>query len=138
MYQFYFRFNRTSVIWSGEIKLVDRSFNPILHWQEILTRKSWSVGPMLPRYDLLLDENVRPFHSALNSHGDIIAARSHDDIKVISTTGGAKVVKLSDAGDDKVIEHFIKGLAIDKNNNVYIVRCVETRTEVGDVKKCIG
>ena len=137
LYQFNFRFNRKSVIWSGEINLVDRSFNPILNWQEISTRKSWSEGLMLPRNDLLLDECIRPYHSALNSHGDVIAARSDDDIKVISKTGEAKLVTLSDAGEDKVIEHFIKGLAIDKNNNVYIVRCVETRTEAGDVKKYV-
>ena len=137
LYQFNFRFNRTSVIWPGEIELVDLSFNPILNWQEISTRKSWSEGPMLPRNDLLLDECIRPHHSALNSHGDIVAARSDDDIKVISKTGEAKVVKLSDAGDEKFIEHFIRGLAIDNNNNVYIIRCVETRTEVGDVKQYV-
>ena len=137
LYQFNFRFNTMCVIWSGEIELVDRIFNPILNWQEISTRKSWSEGPMLPRNDLLLHETIRPYHSALNSHGDLIAVRSDDDIKVISKTVKAKVVKLSDAGGDKVIEHFIKGLAIDKNNNVYIVRCVEIRTEVGDVKKYV-
>jgi hypothetical protein len=137
LYQFSFRFTSTNVIWPGEIKLADRSFNPILNWQEISTRKSWCEGPLLPQNDLLLDESIRPYHSAFNSHGDIIAVRSDDDLKVISKNGETKLVTLPNVEEDKVIEHSIKGFAVDQNNNVYIVRCVETRAENGDVKKYV-
>ncbi|CAB4010058.1 Hypothetical predicted protein [Paramuricea clavata] len=87
---------------------------------------------MQPRNDLLLDENIRPCHSALNGHGDIVAVRSEEDLKVVSKTGESKLVTLTDPTEDKVIERYIKGLAIDNNNNVYIVRCLETRGENGD------
>lgn len=135
LYQFNFKFGRkrtNRIIWPGVIDLAGRRFNPILNWQEVSTRKSWVEGPMQPRNDLLLDENIRPYHSALNSHGDIVAVRSEEDFKVFSKTGESKLVTLTDPTEDKVIERYIKGLAIDNNNNVYIVRCLETRGENGD------
>jgi hypothetical protein len=92
---------------------------------------------MQARNDLLLDENIRPCHSALNSHGDIVAAMSEEVLKVVSKTGESKLVTLSDPTEDKVIERYIKGLAIDNNNNVYIVRCLETCGENGDVKSYV-
>ena len=135
LYQFNFKFGRkrtNKVIWPGVTDLAGRRFNPILNWQEVSTRKSWVEGPMQPRNDLLLDENIRPCHSALNSHGDIVAVRSEEDLKVVSKAGESKLVTLTDPTEDKVIERYIKGLAVDSNNNVYIVRCLETRGENGD------
>ena len=140
LYQFNFKFGRkrtNKIIWPGVIDLAGRRFNPILNWQEVSTRKSWVEGPMQPRNDLLLDENIRPCHSALNSHGDIVAVRSEEDFKVVSKTGESKLVTLTDPTEDKVIERYIKGLAIDNNNNVYIVRCLETCGENGDVKSYV-
>ncbi len=140
LYQFNFKFSskRTNkAIWPGEIELAGRSFNPILNWQEISARKSWGDGPLQPRNDLFLDEKIRPYQSALNSQGDIVAVRSDDDIKVVSKTGESKLVTLSNPSDDKVIEHYIKGLAVDNNDNIYIISCVETRAENGDVKSYV-
>jgi hypothetical protein len=140
LYQFNFMFGRkrtNKAIWPGVIDLAGRRFNPILNWQEVSTRKSWVEGPMQPRNDLLLDENIRPCHSALNSHGDIVAVRSEEDFKVVSKTGESKLVTLTDPTEDKVIERYIKGLAVDSNNNVYIVRCLETCGENGDVKSYV-
>ena len=140
LYQFNFKFSskRTNkVIWPGEIQLDDRSFNPILNWQEVSARKSWGDGPPQPRNDLFLDEKIRPYQSALNSQGDIVAVRSDDDLKVVSKTGESKLVTLSNPSNDKVTEHYIKGLAVDNNDNVYIISCVETRAENGDVKSYV-
>ena len=49
---------------------------------------------------------------------------------MISRTAESKVVKLPDSGEGKVIA----GLAVDKNNNVYVVRWLTTRTENSDVE----
>jgi hypothetical protein len=64
----------------------------------------------------------------VNGHGDVITRRyfDSDEIQVISfKTGECKVVKLPDPREDKVIEQSVVGLAVDNNNNVYVVVLLE-------------
>ena len=115
------------------IELADRSFNPILNWQDISTRKS--IGDELTQLPngLILNEEMDPRNSAVNSHGDVIVGEQPDNIKIINKTGESKVVELHEASQVKVIVENIAGLAVDKNNNVYVVRWVRTSTGNGSV-----
>ena len=120
------------------IELADRSFNPILDWQEISTRKS--MGDELTQLPngLILDEIINPYCSAVNSHGDVIVGVGKRSIKIMNKTGESKVVKLPEPmSEGKVIDQYVRGLAVDKNNNAYMVRYLETRTENCDVKSYV-
>ena len=111
------------------LELADRSFNPILHWQEISTRTS--MGDELTQLPniLMLNEGIDPYCSAVNGHGDVIVGEYPDKIKIVKT-GESKVVKLPELGDCTVIDQRIKGVAVDENNNVYVVRLrLESLTE---------
>ena len=113
------------------IQLADRGFRPILEWQEVLTRKSRGNELQIqPPNELLLHGPVLPEYSVVNSHCDVVIKHS-SSIKVISKSGEVKAVKLP---QPRVIKHYITGLAVDSNDNVYVLRCLETRTENGDVK----
>ena len=122
------------------IELADRSFNPILNWQDISTRKSMaSMGEELTQLpnELILEEEIVPCCSAVNSHSDIIVGEDPGNIKIINKTGESKVVKLPEPEpivvEGKFVTQYISGLAVDKNNNVYVVRrlkYVETLTYV--------
>jgi hypothetical protein len=112
------------------IKLPDRSFSPILHWQEVATRTS--MGKELTQHPngLILDKKIYPRHSAVNGHGDVITGNNFDEIQVISfKTGECKVVQLPDPTEGGVMAQYIKGLAVDNNNHVYVVVLLTTRTE---------
>jgi hypothetical protein len=102
-----------------------------LEWQEVLTRKSRGNELQIqPPNELLLHGPVLPEYSVVNSHCDVVIKHS-SSIKVISKSGEVKAVKLP---QPRVIKHYITGLAVDSNDNVYVLRCLETRTENGDVK----
>ncbi|CAB3986554.1 Hypothetical predicted protein [Paramuricea clavata] len=116
------------------IKLDDRSFNPILNWREISTRKSMGEElTQLPKVKgLILEQEIDsdlPDYSAVNSHGDIIVGEDPGNIKIINQTGENKV--------GKVVEQCISCISVDKNNNVYVVRWVRTSTEKGYVKSSV-
>ena len=117
------------------IELPDRSFSPILHWQEVATRKS--MGKELtqhPSRRILIDEGIYQYVSAVNGHGDVLREYSSDEIQVISyKTGECKMIKLPDTREGEVLRQNIEGLAVDNNNNVYVVVWLRTRTENGDV-----
>ena len=133
LHQFHFKFcpDRTgNVIWPGTIETSSRSFNPILNWREVSTRKSWGDGPMLPQNNLELYESIRPYQSALKSNGDIVAVTCYGDIKVISRTGKSKLVVSSDLGEDNVIRHSIEALAVDNNDNIYVIKCLVSDVDV--------
>jgi hypothetical protein len=123
------------------IELPDRSFSPVLDWQEVATRKS--MGKELtqhPSRRIPIDEGICEYVSAVNGHGDVITLRDYDsdEIQVISSkTGECKVVKLPDPKEVEVIKQRIKGLAVDNNNNVYVVVLLITRTENRDVKNVV-
>ena len=118
------------------IELPDRSFSPIADWQEVATRKS--MGKELtqhPSRRILIDEEIYPYVCAVNGHGDVLTLRNcdSDKIQVISSkTGERKMVQLPDPRKGEVITQRIKELAVDNNNNVYVV-LLTTGTENGDV-----
>ena len=70
-----------------------------------------------------------PAYSAVNSHGDVVVGNLPDNIKIIPKTGKSKVVNLPEPNEGKVITQDIRGLAVDKNNNVYVVRRLKTSTD---------
>ncbi|CAB3991605.1 Hypothetical predicted protein [Paramuricea clavata] len=119
------------------IELPDRSFSPMLDWREVATRKS--MGKELTQHPngLILDEEIEPDVCAVNGHGNVITLRYiySDEILVISSkTAECKVVQLPDSREGKVLKQYIVGLAVDNNNNVYVVvRLNTTCTENGVV-----
>ena len=116
------------LIWpAGIIELADRSFNPVLEWRKVSSTKS-IAGELVqpPSQPLVLDEEISPRLSAVNSHGEIIVVHSDDKIKIISRTGDTKVIKLPEAGEGKLIKQTIRGLTVDVSNNVYVVSYSET------------
>ena len=124
------------------IELPGRSFSPMLDWREVATRKS--MGKELtqhPSRQILIDEVIWPYVCTVNGHGDVITLRycDSDEIQVISSkTGECKVVQLPDPREVEVIEQRIVGLAVDNNNNVYVVvQLVTTRTENDDVENFV-
>ena len=123
------------------IELPDRSFSPMLDWQEVATRKS--MGKELtqhPSRRILIDEGIYPYASAVNGHGDVLTIRyfGSDKIQVISSkTAECKMIKLPDLRKGEVIQQHIAGLAVDNNNNVYVVVWLTTCTENGDVQNFV-
>jgi hypothetical protein len=122
------------------IELSDRSFPPIADWQEVASRKSMGKELTQQPKGLIHDEKIDPYVSAVNGHGDVITVRypgSHE-IQVISfKTGECTVVKLPDPREGKVMKQGIAGLAVDNNNNVYVVVQLTTRAENSDVKNFV-
>ena len=108
------------------IQLNDRTFNPILSWREVSMRKSWGDELKQPPNGVEVDEEIYPLRSAVNSRGEIIVAEN-DDVKIISTTGKTKsvlplpVLQSQDEDGNKMIRRGIKGVAVDEENNVYLV-----------------
>ena len=123
------------------IELPDRSFSPMLDWQEVATRKS--MGKELtqhPSRRILIDEGIWPYVFAVNGHGDVLTRRcidSHEILVISSKTAECKVVKLPDTREGEVITEYIAGLAVDNNNNVYVVVWLRTRTENDDVRNFV-
>jgi hypothetical protein len=118
------------------IELADRSFNPILKWQEVSTRKS--MGDELTQLPnkLILNTTIGPYPSAVNSHGDVFVKNDSDSIKLINKKGESKVVNLPSHGGD-VDAQTILALAVDNNDNVYVVSRLITYAENGDVKSYV-
>ena len=116
------------------IELADRSFNPILHWCEVSTRKSWGGELKQPPNVLILDEGIRSAHvPTVTGRGEIVACCTDDSggdigIKVISSTGESKVVNFPSDHKEGVSEYTL-GVASDSNNNVYVVKGFRIRTE---------
>ncbi len=79
---------------------------------------------------VILDEGIDPEYSAVNGYGDVVVREHSDNVKVISKTNGNKGVTLPKLREGRIIKQArIVGLAIDKNNNVYVVRWLELRAE---------
>lgn len=116
------------VTWPGsKIELPRRSFNPIFDWQEVATKNSMGKDYSQPSNTITLEDKISVLISAVNSHGDLVAVVTEnylrgDEIKVFSKTGENKVVTLAEQTEVEVIDQRIKALAIDHNNNVFIVR----------------
>ena len=134
LYQFVSKFSSKyySVLAWPTIQLFDRSFNPIWNWQEVSTRKSWGENLIQPPNELQLDKLIDRHKSAVNSRGEIIV-KHRNGIKVISRTGKSKVVHQFFVKEGEVITQQTVGLAIDQENNVYVVRYFETTSQNGSV-----
>ena len=117
--------------WSaGIIELADRSFNPVLEWQKVSSKKS--IGGELsqpPNEPLVLDEEIISYTSAVNSHGETVVKHSDDEMKIISRAGLTNVVKLPKTSEGKLLKSGIETLAVDHSNNIYVVSYLTTRTE---------
>ena len=89
---------------------------------------------------LILNTTIRPYHSAVNSHGDVLVENDSDSIKLINKKGESKVVNLPSHGGN-VVEKIIVALAVDNDDNVYVVRSVvrllKRRTENGHLRSYV-
>ena len=114
---------------AGIIELNDRSFNPVLEWKKVSSRKSMGGELGQTPNELVLEEEIYPWLSVVNSHGEIVVKHSDDEIKIISRTGETKLGKLPKPRDGKLIKRRIAALALDNTDNIYVVSYLETRTE---------
>ena len=118
--KYYLEFN-----WPN-IQLNDRTFNPIWNWGEVSVRKSWGDELKQPPNEVKVDESIfNPHLSAVNSRGEIIVVDSYGD-KIISKTGKTKAflplpVLRSQDKDGNEMKHEIQGVAVDEENNVYLI-----------------
>ena len=93
LYQFVSKFcnKHCSTLTWPKIQLSDRSFNPILNWEEISTRESWDGDLIQPPNELKLDKFINPVKSAINGRGEIVSINDvNGDITVISRTSTEK------------------------------------------------
>ena len=128
--------NNLSSIYLGEfnwptIQLSDRTFNPILHWNELSMRESWGDELQQPPNRVGVDEEINPYISAMNSRGQIVLVDNFG-VSIISRTGkSTSVLPLpvlqSEDEDGNEMKHDIVGIDVDKENNVYLIvlRCKE-------------
>jgi hypothetical protein len=116
------------------IELADRSFNPILNWQEVSTRKSMDDELTQLPNRLIINTSIHPYRSAVNSHGDVFVKNDSDSIKLINKKGESKVVNLPSLYGGDVVAQIIVAFAVDNDDNVYAVRYLKRRTENGDVE----
>ena len=139
LYQFVSKFSSkyySAFAWPT-IQLYDRSFNPICSWQEVSTRKSSGDKLIQLPNEAKLEKDIFPYNSALNSHGEIVVGYDND-IEIISRTGESKVayqfsVPSTENKEGEVIKQKIVGLAVDQENNVYVVLYCETTSQNGNV-----
>ena len=106
------------------IQLNDRTFNPILGWREVSMRRSWGAELKQPPNRVEVDEKINPYKFAVNSRGEIIVADNHG-VKIISKTGKTRSVLplpvlQSQDEDGNEMEHNIRRVAVDEENNVYL------------------
>ena len=135
LFQYVLKFSsKNPALFWPTIKLADRSFYPILEWTLISQRKS--MGKELDQHPgrvvFLHDEEIHPRVAAVNSHCEVIVRKSDHFIKIISRTGETKTVELP--GPQKycnVRQYSVTGLAVDKNDMVYVGRLLKTQTERG-------
>ena len=125
LFQFNLKFDgkRTVTVlnWpAGTIELPDRSFNPVLEWQNVSSRKSMGGELGEGPNELVLDEGISTYLSAVNSHGEIITILGADEIKIISRSGKTKVVKLPEP-EGKFVRRQISSIAVDKDNVIHVV-----------------
>ena len=113
---------------AGTIELGDGSFNPVLEWQRISSRKSMAgeLG-QLPNV-LVLDQGIVPRLASVNSHREIVVRHGVDEIKIIFNTAETKVVKLPEP-EGEFSPRKIFSIAVDKDDIIYVVSTIQTRSE---------
>ena len=133
LFLFTFQMSRKPTDWLtwrvGIIELADRSFNPVLEWQKVASKKSMGGELGQPPNELVLDEEICPSSSAVNSRGEIVVFHGDDEIKIVSTTGKSRLIKLPERTESNFVMQKISGFAVDKDNNIHFVSYLETRTE---------
>ena len=133
LFLFTFQMSRKPTDWLtwrvGIIELADRSFNPVLEWQKVASKKSMGGELGQPPNELVLDEEICPCSSAVNSRGEIVVIHGDDEIKIVSTTGKSRLIKLPERTESNFVMQKISGFAVDKDNNIHFVSYLETRTE---------
>ena len=114
------------------IELTDRSFNPILHWQEVSTRKSMRYKlPQHPSERKLTDRRFH-FDAAVNGYGHVVTLHAKSVTVIISKTGERREVELpATYRECEIVKQCIRGVAVDKNNNIYVGTQLKSRKANG-------
>ena len=137
LYDFASKYSSKSVnpfSWPG-IKLKDRTFHPILHALEIVTKTSSSEESVVQQLNrVVVDSRIEPAKFAVNSRGEIILL-DDDKITVIYSTGKSKDVMLPVRTESNVVAQRGMDVAVDSNDNVYALQLLETRDKNGSDKK---
>ena len=106
-------------------------------WTQISIKNS--MGKELDQHvgRLALDEKVNMHNAAaVNSHGEVIVKSDNHSIRAISRTGEDKVIELEEPKEfDEVKDHCVEGLAIDKDDKVYVLRFLATKRDI--LLRCI-
>ena len=113
---------------AGTIELGNGSFNPVLEWQRISSRKymAGELGQLLNV--LVLDQGIVPRLASVNSNREIVVRHGVDEIKIIFNTGETKVVKLPEP-EGEFYPRKIFSIAVDKDDIIYVVSTIQTRSE---------
>jgi hypothetical protein len=117
-----------------EIKLKDRTFHPILNTHEILTKTSSSEEFVQQLRRVVIDWRYY-INFAVNSRGEIILLRLLAKITVIYSTGERKDFMLPVPTESNVVEQWSKDVAVDSNDNVYVVTGLTTCDKDGSRKQ---
>ncbi len=118
--------------WPG-IESKDRTFHPILHALEILTKTSTGEEFAQQLNRVVIDSRIDDAEFAVNSRGEIILL-TDDEIRVIHSTGESKDVMFPNPAETNVDARG-KSIAVDSNDNVYAIRWLKTGDENGSVKR---
>ena len=110
------------------IDIADRSFNPILHWQELSARKF--LGDELTHHSsgLKLPEATRSFDCVAITCRREIVVGGYDNSGSVTVISKAseKEFKLPTRHEEcEIVSQHIGEVAVDKNNNIYVVRWLE-------------
>ena len=115
--------------WPG-IELTGRTFHPILNADDVLS-KTTSGGEFVPQLNRVVDSRIRCTGFAVNSRGDIILLTT-DKITIIYRTGESKDVMLPEPTESNVVSRWAMDVAVDGNDNAYVVRRLISRDENGE------
>ena len=120
------------------IQLEDRIFCPIINTHEILKSSSDDPDPNHHIYmnRVVIDKRIKHNRNffTVNSRGDIILL-SHDKITVIYRTGESKDIILPHTEDTDLVEQKRQDLAVDNNDDVYVVRWLKESEKLKGIKE---
>jgi hypothetical protein len=119
--------------WPG-IELNDRTFHPILHAREIVTKAFSSEEFVQQLNRVVVDSRILWTEFAVNSRGEIILLEE-DKITVIYSTGKSKDVMFPVRTESNVVAQRGMDVAVDSNDNVYAVTRLTTRDNNGSDRK---
>ncbi|CAB4014087.1 Hypothetical predicted protein [Paramuricea clavata] len=113
-----------------EIELKDRTFHPILNTHEILTKTSSSEEFVQQLKRVVVDWRAYGKYLAVNSRGEIILL-DKDKITVIYSTGESKDFTLPVPTEINAVTQRSMDIAVDSNDNVYVVTALTTPNKCG-------